>query len=249
LNNPIYYVDPDGQDVTPGSTFMAVKQLYGAYQVFSQTDVFKQITEAFSVDSKENLKFIYHANNSNIASASAGYYPTNSENTNYTHVVQFYSLDVFVPGEGGVITRAEKTYDGAFIAGVLAHEIIHNNMDRYFEAELSITELDKNFPGISTYIERFANSEVAQHEYMAANSRSLIADAMRQTDMKQSTPLREDKWYDAASWNGLTHHEDGTETEAWTNFKKNATTEEIEYVEKVLTSPEVVGEPKPKADE
>ena len=50
----------------------------------------------------------------------------------------------------------------------------------------------------------------------------------------------------ASPLSGLTH-QDGTETEAWTNFKKTASAEDVKYVENVLSSIEVKG--KAKANE
>lgn len=117
------------------------------------------------------------------------------------------------------VVEGEMTCDQTFLAGMMVHELIHVNINRYIAGKIDASTLESNFPGLTDYIKRFDGSERTDHEYMAANSRGVIAQAMRETDIAQNTPVRDDKWYDAAAWNGLTH-QDGIETETWTNFKK-----------------------------
>jgi len=250
LNNPIYFKDPDGRDVLPTSQFMEVEQLKSTLAAFSTTEVYKSLSAAFSAGAAENLVFHYRSPKNRdeeraIAGASYGTFGAPGSEKN-AHIISVMSLErITLDGEGNMVP-GELVYDKGFLAGVLAHEMIHANLDRHFVAKLSIEELEKAYPGINDYITVYGYTENAQHQYMAENSRGTIADAMKQTDISQNTPLREDRWYQAAAWNGLTHDDNGNETEAWAKYKSTASKSEIDYVESVLTSPELRGKAVPK---
>jgi RHS repeat-associated protein len=161
LNNPIYYLDPDGRDILPSPAF--IKSKYGSIynNLISQSPTFNKIIEPYK--NNKTLDLIFDINHAKATSLPNSFAVTFSPQRSWmtyssgpkkgkmmpgtlkylTDTSEFYSNNLLDPrvqnrvnGDGVVVQQRTYTYSDLFIACAVIHESIHALVD-YNERNLT----------------------------------------------------------------------------------------------------------------
>jgi RHS repeat-associated protein len=235
-NNPIINIDGDGREVIPTNSFKSVGKLTSMLSIASKTEVYKQLISAYS-SGEYDLYLGYNPSTSSKIAVTDLYEA--GKGNNYTRtfsVTYFFNFDIKMNGTDEIV--GTKDFSSDLLVSTLFHELIHANINLY---ELGVTLSDDRYSKFKIYFDKYKNKTnpaLAEHEFIADNFRDDIAEGMKQFDREQNTPLREDRYYAAMAWGGLTTYRDQNkvvhETDAWIKFKSQATEEEINYINEVL---------------
>lgn len=230
-NNPIIYVDGDGREVIPSASFKSNEKLSAVLAIAQKTDIYMQLVKTYST-TQADLYLGYNPTQPSSMVAYTNFYLSNPSFTKPTSVTAYSNWDIKLGDE----KVGSKDFSSNLLVSVLFHEVIHANISLY---EYVTKDLgDERYSKMSDYSMKYSDPARAEHEFIADHFRGDLAQGIKQFDQAQNSPLREDKYYDALAWGGLTNYRDADnkvqETDAWKKYKETASNEDVEYIIKTL---------------
>ncbi len=179
LNNPIGFVDPDGQEVIWHSSLRNNAQFKIIIQNLTSTDAYKQVYKRF-IENQDNVVL------TKMWQGDGSFAYSNPNRVMGNLTIEFASEN---------FVNDKLAMDATFAAKVLLHEGVHQKwrLARDNEGIANYPTLNRN--------ENDPNVIEADHETMAAGSIGLFVDGMKQFDAQSGTSHSDD-WYNAMAWRG-----------------------------------------------
>ncbi|MCE2495254.1 MAG: hypothetical protein J4F31_01485 [Flavobacteriales bacterium] len=225
MNNPIFYVDPDGREVVPTNKLKANSSVNSFSQLASSNSVWKNVMKSFYAN--QNNVYVHLGQLKNSSGSPSGF--TNVARTeshlSSSNPVSQYGMHRIVINSDILNSSGDIGIDQTFLLMALVHEGDHARMfERYKQTNGTFT----GYPGHKDFILDRSGGE-GHHSQMGSYNRTMLVDAMMEFDNQiiQSggtvPDYHTDVWYQAMSWYGLRR------TQAWEDFKTNNPEQASQY--------------------
>jgi len=216
LNNPIYFIDPDGNEVVPTTKLKANSSLSSILALASENSVYKDVMKAFI--SNQNNIYIHLAQLKDANGNPTGFMNTawTEPSSLSTNPVSRYGFQRIVINSDILSSDGNSHSDKTFVFMAILHEGIHARM---FERGDQSASFFDNYPGHKDFINRLGYE--GHHSQMADYNRQELITGMKEFDSQlrdagEVVPdYHTDEWYDAMSWYGLRG------TQSWEDFNNN----------------------------